>query len=71
VVEGVTGTFFHEQSPQALAEAVRNFDDARYDPAVIREHAEQFDTAVFKQRLRQFIEEKANHVKRDNVKRET
>ena len=70
VVEGVTGTFFHEQSPQALAEAVRNFDDTRYDPAVIREHAERFDTVVFKQRLRQFIEEKANHVKRENVKRE-
>ena len=58
VVEGVTGTFFHEQSPQALAEAVRNFDDTRYDPAIIREHAERFDTAVFKQRLRQFIEKK-------------
>jgi len=58
VVEGVTGTFFHEPSPQALAEAVKSFDEARYDPAVIRKHAERFDTAVFKQRLRQFIEEK-------------
>jgi glycosyltransferase involved in cell wall biosynthesis len=58
VVEGVTGAFFHEQSPQALAEAVRSFDHTRYDPTVIREHAERFDTTVFKQRLRQFIEEK-------------
>ncbi len=72
VVEGVTGTFFHEQSPQALAEAVRSFDDTRYDPAVIREHAERFDTAVFKQQLRQFIQEKANHVNNmQNAIRET
>ncbi len=72
VVEGVTGTFFHEQSPQALAEAVRSFDDTRYDPAVIREHAERFDTAVFKQQLRQFIQEKANHVNdMQNVMRKT
>jgi glycosyltransferase involved in cell wall biosynthesis len=56
VVEGVTGTFFHEQSPQALAEAIRSFDDTRYDSAVIREHAERFDTTVFKQQLSQFIE---------------
>ena len=66
VVEGVTGTFFHEQSPQALAEAVRSFDEARYDPAVIREHAERFDTAVFKQQLRQFIEENMNYA--NNIK---
>jgi glycosyltransferase involved in cell wall biosynthesis len=65
VVEGVTGTFFHEQSPQALAEAVKSFDDTRYDPAVIREHARQFDTTVFKQQLRQFIEGKANHASRN------
>jgi glycosyltransferase involved in cell wall biosynthesis len=72
VVEGVTGTFFHGQSPQALAEAVRSFDEARYDPAVIREHAERFDTAVFKQQLRQFIQEKANHVNNmQNVIRKT
>jgi len=67
VIEGVTGTFFHEQSPQALAEAVRDFDDTRYDPIVIREHAERFDTAIFKQRLRQFIEEKANHATRNST----
>ncbi len=64
VVEGVTGTFFHEPSPQALAEAVKSFDDTRYDPAVIKEHAEQFDTTVFKQQLQQFIVEKTHHASR-------
>lgn len=60
VVEGVTGTFFHELSPKALAEVVSNFDDILYNSSVIREHAVKFDTEVFKQHLRQFIEKKWN-----------
>jgi glycosyltransferase involved in cell wall biosynthesis len=57
VVEGVTGTFFHEQTPGSLAQVVRHFDDAAYDPASIRAHAEQFDSAMFKSRLQAFIDE--------------
>lgn len=60
VVEGRTGTLFYEPSPQALAEAVRSFDDTRYDPAIIRKHAERFDKVVFQQRLRQFIAQHAS-----------
>ena len=58
VVEGVTGTFFHEQSPEALAEVVARFDDRRYDPQAIRQHAAQFDVAVFKEKLEKFVREK-------------
>ncbi|MFB0545834.1 MAG: glycosyltransferase, partial [Anaerolineae bacterium] len=58
VVEGVTGAFFYEQTPQALLKAVRDFDDARYDPVVIRQNAERFDTEVFKRQLARFIEER-------------
>jgi glycosyltransferase involved in cell wall biosynthesis len=56
VVEGVTGTFFHEQTPQALAGAVRRFDETAYDPATIRAHAEQFDAQVFKAKMQAFVE---------------
>jgi len=55
VVEGVTGLFFREQTPASLAEAVQRFDDAAFDPAAIRSHAERFDTAIFKQRLGSLI----------------
>jgi glycosyltransferase involved in cell wall biosynthesis len=57
VVEGVTGTFFHEQTPDSLIDAVRHFDDRAFDLATIRAHAEQFDTGVFQSRLRAFVEE--------------
>ncbi len=56
VVEGVTGTFFHEQAPEALAEAVTRFEGMSFDPATIRSHAVQFDTDVFRARLQAFIE---------------
>ena len=65
VREGVTGAFFHEQTPEALIQAIKEFDETSYDPASIRRHAERFDKQVFKERLSAFIEEKcAEHQKR-------
>jgi hypothetical protein len=59
VQEGITGTFFHEQTPEALAAAVRAFDPAEYDPAACRSSAEQFSVEIFKHKLLAFIAE--NH----------
>lgn len=56
VVEGATGEFFYEQTPEALAEVVSRFQHERYDPLAIRRHAEEFDTQVFLRRLSQFVE---------------
>jgi len=58
VKPGVTGEFFTELTPESLAGAVRDFDPARYDPATIRRHAEQFDRAVFQRELGRFVEER-------------
>lgn len=57
VQEGVTGTFFHQQTPEALAAAVRSFDPAAYDPAACRASAERFSVEVFKHKLLAFIAE--------------
>jgi glycosyltransferase involved in cell wall biosynthesis len=57
VVEGITGTFFHEQTAESLADAVRRFDAAAFDPAAIRAHAEQFDVSVFKSKMKAFVQE--------------
>jgi glycosyltransferase involved in cell wall biosynthesis len=56
VIPGVTGEFFGSQSAQCLAEIVSRFNEKRYDPQVIRKHAEGFDTEVFKQKIRSYIE---------------
>jgi glycosyltransferase involved in cell wall biosynthesis len=58
VVPGETGMFFGEQTADSLAEALAHFDDRLFDPMAIRSHAEQFDSAVFAERMRRFAEER-------------
>jgi len=55
VIDGVTGTFFHEQTPDALAEAVASFKPDRYDPQTLRRNAQRFTLANFKRRFRDLV----------------
>ncbi len=54
----VTGALFTEQSVAAIITTVESFDPLSVDPAAIRRHAEQFDIAVFKRRIDDFIARK-------------
>jgi glycosyltransferase involved in cell wall biosynthesis len=58
VVDGETGLFFHEQTTESLADAIRRLDAADFDPVAIRRNAERFSVHRFKQELRAFVEEK-------------
>lgn len=64
-----TGVLFDEQTPDSIAEAVEKFDADGVSPSFIRAHAERFDTAVFRQKLNAFIEEKYedHRIKREQV----
>lgn len=55
ILPGITGEFFPAPTAACLAETVARFDDRQYDPAVIRRHAEQYGTQVFKERLSRLI----------------
>ncbi len=55
IIEGSTGCFFAQQTPEALIDALRCFQADQFDPQVIRRHAEAFDTARFRQRMMQQI----------------
>lgn len=48
-----SGVFFHEQSPEAIAGAIRSFELTRHDLTVegVRTRAEQFSYAVFRDRF--------------------
>jgi glycosyltransferase involved in cell wall biosynthesis len=52
-----TGAFFYEQTPEAVMEAIRDFEasEGQYSPQSIRLHACQFDTAHFVERIRSFL----------------
>lgn len=56
VVEGQTGTFFHEATWESLSAAVEAFDVQGVDPLAIRAQAERFDKAVFCRKLSAFVE---------------
>lgn len=55
VKKGVTGEFFYPQTAEALAAAVAAFEPGRYDPQVIRKHAEGFDTRKFQSAFHEYV----------------
>ncbi|HIQ01719.1 MAG TPA: glycosyltransferase family 4 protein [Anaerolineales bacterium] len=57
VVEGRTGAFFHELTPEALVAAIRAFDPDSVDPHACIQNAARFDASVFKRELGRFVEE--------------
>jgi len=57
VKAGVTGEFFHQQTVESLMTVLQNFDERRYDPALIRQHALRFDSAVFQQAIQDYLGE--------------
>ena len=56
IVEGETGAFFAEPTPESLAAALRSFDASRFASHRLREHAEAFAPARFVERLRAIVE---------------
>lgn len=52
-----TGVFFYEQTVKSLVDAVRNFDEieASFDSNLIRKHSLKFDRPIFKEKLKNCI----------------
>jgi len=55
VIEGLTGVFFDEQTPEAIASAVVNLKPDNFDPKKIREHAENYSKENFRRRIETFV----------------
>lgn len=62
-----TGVFFYEHNPDALAEAVSYFEEIKdsFNKQEIRKNAESFDRAVFKNKIRNYIEQKYSEFKKE------
>lgn len=56
VVEGVTGTFFKEQTKESLTATIKRFNPENYDPKQIRQRAEKFSQEIFRNELKSYIE---------------
>jgi glycosyltransferase involved in cell wall biosynthesis len=57
VVEGQTGEFFDEASPESLASVLSKFDERRYDSNELRAYAQKFAPDKFIERLRAIVEQ--------------
>jgi glycosyltransferase involved in cell wall biosynthesis len=57
VVEGVTGLFFDDQTPEAVIDALQRFELHGWDGEKIRAHARRFGPARFREEMEAFIRE--------------
>lgn len=57
IIDGLTGRFFHQQHPAALAAAIATSRHDTYNAQTIRHHAEHFQKAVFINRMKTYFEE--------------
>ncbi len=71
VIDNVTGTFFHKQTLESLVEVLASFDEQKYDPQTIYNHALEFDQPRFHRRVLQFIEAKMSEGKTRDVRTPT
>ena len=55
IKENEDGVFFNEQTADSLMEALGRFQNMRFDPTLIREHAMRFDKEQFKKQIKDFI----------------
>jgi glycosyltransferase involved in cell wall biosynthesis len=55
VIDGHTGVYFHQQSVDAVVDAVERFEAMTFDPKECRRNAERFDGAVFRRQMEQRV----------------
>jgi UDP-N-acetylmuramyl pentapeptide phosphotransferase/UDP-N-acetylglucosamine-1-phosphate transferase/glycosyltransferase involved in cell wall biosynthesis len=59
IIDGKTGLFFHEQTPFAIINAVKQFEQQadRFDPVAARQRARQFGVSQFHERFSRFVDQ--------------
>lgn len=60
VVDGKTGLFFKHQNVDSLTEAINRFNEKDFNPAEIQKHSKNFDTDIFKRKIKKFISDKCD-----------
>jgi len=57
VIPDITGIFFDEQNKESIIKAIQKFQKTKFEPTTIRNHAEQFDIKIFKEKVKKFVYE--------------
>ncbi len=61
VKNDTTGIFFQTQEPEALAQAVEDYERRSWDPAICRQQAQQFSVEAFRQKMGDFLGQALRH----------
>ncbi len=61
-----TGIFFEQQTPEHLHQALKEFQKTKFNASLIRKHALRFDCAVFRKKIKAFIEKKFKNISHSN-----
>jgi len=64
VIPEQTGVFFEHQSAESLLDAVERFQRLDFDPAIIANSAKRFDTAVFRENFKLWVEKRFSEFSR-------
>ena len=65
VLERETGIFFYDETPEAIASAIKNFSSLIWDSYKIRERALKFSKSRFKREIKDFINNKMKEFKEE------
>jgi len=69
VLEGITGEFFDDLAPEALADGIRRLkmNLASYSPLVIKKRAEKFSKESFEKSIKEFVIEVIGQSKKESL----
>jgi glycosyltransferase involved in cell wall biosynthesis len=67
VVEGKSGIFFEEQTPESLIKAIEKFQKMSFDQHEIRRQSLEYDKENFKKKILGFVEEKWNNWQKEMI----
>lgn len=65
VLPNKTGVFFNDQNWEALADTIIHFKPEQFNSDEIREFAKQFDTTIFKDKIKEYIDKSWQEFKKD------
>ena len=67
VINGKTGLFFDEQTPESLREAINRFEKQSFKPEECRAQAEKFSPDIFRKNLKAEIDKALGRDKTQKV----
>ncbi|MCK5416470.1 glycosyltransferase [Candidatus Parcubacteria bacterium] len=64
IIENETGIFFDKQNKESLIEAIKDYENRKFDSEVITKNAQRFSKNIFRESINRFVKEKHKEFKK-------